>query len=167
MDKKYLYILIIVIIALIAIVGIFMMGSDNNKTEISDSSNWEVKELAGVEFKVPEKYKSGITMTGSVIDGKETGNFYESNGLRINVFLKDENSTDWDNELNSYMDSSSTVDLLDISGNEVKVVHNDTNGTTISIAFFEVNGDKIAITWEGNIDGDIKAIISSFYELNK
>ncbi|MCL2115460.1 MAG: hypothetical protein FWH29_04490 [Methanobrevibacter sp.] len=99
----------------------------------------------------------------------ETGNSYESNngGLKINIYLSNENSSQRDDEYNSYMESNSTIEILNISGNDITVVYNDTGPQPFSIAFFEVNEDKIVIKWDGtNIDGDIKAIIASFYELN-
>ena len=137
---------------------------------MADSSNWEIKELAGIKFKLPEKYISGILLSGNVIDGVETGHSYESNdgGLFIKVYLSGENSSERDNEYNSYMDSNSAVEVLTISGHEIIVAHNDTNSQPFSIAFFEVNGNEIVIKWDGaNIDEYIKAIIASFYELNK
>lgn len=146
-----------------------MSGLATNN-EMTNSSDWEVKELAGLKFKVPEKYSSGVTLSGNVIDGVKTGNSYQSNngGLVINIASSGENSTEIDNEYNRYMDSNSSSEILNISGHEVTIAHNDTSSQTISIAFFEVNGAKIAMTWDGtNIDGDIKAIIASFYELNK
>ncbi|MDR2966831.1 MAG: hypothetical protein LBU74_02655 [Methanobacteriaceae archaeon] len=146
-----------------------MSGIANNN-EMSDSNDWEVKELAGLKFKLPEKYSSGMILSGNIIDGVETGNSYESNngGLIINIYLADENSSKGDTEYNSYMESNSTVEILKISGHEITIAHNATNFQPVSIAFFEVNGDKIVIKWDGaNIDKDIKAIIASFYELNK
>ena len=146
-----------------------MSGIATNN-EISDSNNWEVKELAGVKFKLPEKYSSGLLLSGNVINGVKTGNSYQSNngGLVIIMYLANENSSERDNEYNSYMDSNSTTEILDISGHEVIIAHNDTNQQPFSISFFEVNGNKIVMKWDGtNIDGDIKAVIASFYELNK
>ncbi len=168
MDKKYLYILIIVIIiAIIAIAGVFLSGPANNNETTIDTNNWNSKELAGIKFKVPEKYSSGISMTGSVIDGKETGNVYESNGLLINVYLSGENLTDRDNEYDSYMKSNASTEIIKISGNDVTIAHNDTSSQSFSVAFFEVGGNQIVIKWDGNtINNEIKAIIASFYELN-
>jgi len=138
-----------------------------NNEKMSDSSNWQVKELAGIKFKLPEKYSNGILLSGNIIDGVETGHSYQSNegGLVINISLSG-NSSEIDKEYDNYMKSNSSTEIYDISGHEVIVVHNDTNPTPFSIAFFEVNGNKIAIKWnELNINGDIKAIITSFYEL--
>jgi hypothetical protein len=169
-DKKYTYILIIIIIAIIGIVGVYMSGLTINNEKISDSSNWQVKELAGIKFKLPEKYSSGILLSGNIIDGVETGNTYQSNegGLFIRIVLSSENSDEIDKEYGRYMESNSSTETFNISGHEVTVAHNDTNPQPFSIAFFEVNGNKIAMKWdELHIDGDIKAIIASFYELNK
>jgi len=166
-DRKYLYTLIAVIVAIIATVGIYITQTTINE-EISDSTNWQVKELAGLKFKLPEKYSSGLLLSGNFIDGVETGNSYQSNegGLVINIYLSSENSTEIDKEYNKYMESNSSTEIFTISGHEVTVAHNDTN--SFSIAFFEVNGNKIVMKWnELNTDGDIKAIIASFYELNK
>ena len=169
-DKKYIYVLITVIIAIIAIVGIYTSQTTINNEKISDSSNWQVKELTGVKFKLPEKYSSGVLLSGNVIDGVETGHSYQSNegGLVINIALSGENSTEIDKEYNSYMKSNSSTEIFNISGHDITVVHNESNPQPISIAFFELNGNKIVIKWnDTNINEDIKAIIASFYELNK
>lgn len=65
------------------------------------------------------------------------------------------------------MESNSTTETLNISGHEVTVAHNDTAPQPYSVAFFKVYGKKVLMQWDGNnINGDIKAIIASFYALN-
>ena len=160
--------MIIAIVAVIAIVGVYFSGIFNN-SEISNSNDWEIKELAGLKFKLPEKYSKGILLSGNIIDSVKTGNSYESNngGFIINVYLSDENSTERDNEYNSYMGANSTIEILNISGQDIIVVCNDTSPQPFSVAFFEVNGDKVVLKWDGtSVDADIKAVVASFYELN-
>jgi len=167
-EKKYLYILIIAIIVVIAIVGVYFSGIANT-SKISNSNDWKTNELAGIKFKLPEKYSGGMFLSGNVVDGVETGNSYESNNgeLVIKIYLSGANTTERDKEYNSYMESNSTFEIVTISGQEATIVHNETS-QPYSIAFFEVKGAQIVMKWEGsNIDGDIKAIIASFFELNK
>ncbi|MCL2157767.1 MAG: hypothetical protein FWH54_07075 [Methanobrevibacter sp.] len=66
------------------------------------------------------------------------------------------------------MESNSTFEIVTITGHEVTIAHNDTSPEPFLIAFFEVNGAQIIMQANGDsIDKDIKAIIASFYELNK
>ena len=157
-NKKSLAIIIIAIIIVIALVGVFSLGLGTNN-EISDSTNWQVKDLAGVKFKVPSKYEQGTTLTGNVIDGVNTGNSYQSEDLIIRV-----NDANWTSELNKHMNAVSPMTLLNIEGKDINVFNADGN----SIAFFKVNNNTITMSWSGdNISGDVKAIIASFFQENK
>lgn len=155
MKNKYLAIIIIIIIAIIALVGAFTLGIfDNNQT--SDSSDWEVKNLSGITFKIPPKYEQGTTQSGNIIDGVNTGNSYRSEDLSIII-----NSTNWTNDLNKSMDSDSAVmTVLDINGHEVEIF----SDKETSKAFFKIKNSTITINWsEDNVNGDIKALITSFF----
>lgn len=158
MKNKFIVIIIIAIIVIIALAAAFTMGLGSNN-EMSDSSNWETKELGGLKFKVPDKYQNGAMMSGNVIDGVATGDVYQSQDLSISI-----NNTNWTTELDKYMNSTSaTLTVLNINGKEIKSFSADGN----SIAFFEVNGSKVSMSWSGNdVTGDIKAIIASFFQLN-
>jgi hypothetical protein len=159
MNNRFLVVIIIAIIAIIALGAAFTLGLGNNN-QTSDNSNWEVKELSGIKFKVPQKYEQGSTLTRNIIDGVNTGNSYQSEDLLITI-----NSTNWTSELNNYMNSdSATMTLLEIEGKEIKAFNLDGK----SIAFFELNNNNITVTWSGdNVNGDIKAIIASFFQQNK
>jgi len=152
-------IIIMTIIAIIGIAAVLTMAlSDNN--EMSDSSDWITKELSGLKFKVPDKYESGALMSGNIIDGVKAGDTYQSEDLTISI-----NNTDWTNELDKYMESTTaTMILLNIDGRDIKTFSDDGN----SVAFFEINGTKVTMTWSGeDVTGDIKAIIASLFQLNK
>lgn len=159
MKNKFIVIIIVAIIVILALGAAFTMNLGSNN-EMSDSTNWGTKELGGLKFKVPDKYENGAIMSGNVVDGVATGDVYQSEDLTISL-----NNTNWTNELAKYMDSSSaTMTVLDINGKEIKTFTADGN----SIAFFEINGSKLSISWSGNdVTGDIKAIIASFFQLNK
>lgn len=155
MKNKYLAIIIIVIMAILALLGAFTLGIfDNNQT--SDSSDWEVKNLAGITFKIPPKYEQGTIQSGNIIDGVNTENSYKSEDLSIAI-----NSTNWTSDLNKFMNSDSAImTVLDINGHEIEIFND--NGT--SQAFFKVKNSTVAITWSGDdANGDIKAIINSFF----
>jgi len=151
--------IIVVIIAIIAIIAVFAMGFDNNN-EMSDSTGWGTKELSGLKFKVPDKYENGVLMSGNIIDGVEAGNTYQSEDFAINI-----NNTNWTDELDKYMNSTTaTMVLLNINGRDIKTFSDNGN----SVAFFEINETKVAMNWSGNeVTGDIKAVIASFFQLNK
>lgn len=60
-------------------------------------------------------------------------------------------------------DSNSMI-VLDTNGTEVKTFSVDGK----SIAFFEINKNKIVLSWSGDeANGNIKAIIFSFFQENK
>lgn len=159
MKNKFLIIIIVAIIAVIAIAAAFTMGLGSNN-EMSDSSDWGTKELGDLKFKVPDKYKNGAMMSGNVVDGVEAGDTYQSEDLTISI-----NDNNWTSELDKYMNSTTaTMVVLDINGTEIETFSDNGN----SVAFFEINGSKVAMSWSGNdVTGDIKAIIASFFQLNK
>jgi len=143
----------------IAIGAAFTMGLGSND-KMSDSSAWGTKELGDLKFKVPDKYQNGASMSGNIVDGVKTGDTYQSEDLTIGI-----NNTNWTSELDKYMNSTTaTMEVLDINGKEINTFSNNGN----SVAFFEINGSKVTVTWSGNdVTGDIKAIIASFFKLNK
>jgi len=155
MKNKYLIIIIIIIIATIALGGAFTLGFFNND-QTSDSSTWKVKNLADITFKIPPKYEEGITQSENVIDGVNTEESYISGELSIII-----NSTNWTNDLNRFMNSeSATMTVLDVNGHEIEIFSDNET----SQAFFKVKNSTVTIKWSGdNTDGDIKAIINSFF----
>ena len=154
MMNKFIAIIIVAIIAIIAIGLAITLGTDNNN-EPSDSTDWQTKELAGVEFKVPPKYEQGATMTGNIIDGVDAGNSYQSGDLLITA-----NNNNWSAERDNYMGSNSVMTVIQLNGNEIEIF--TANGN--SIAFFEAKNNNITLTWSGDTaTGDIKAIILSFF----
>lgn len=158
MKNKFLAIILVAIIIVIALGAAFTLGLGSN-SEASDSSNWEIKELGGIKFKVPEKYQNGNILSGNIIDGVEAGDSYQSEDLMISI-----NETNWTSEQNKFMNSdSNTMTVLDANGTEIKIFSENER----SIAFFEVNTGNITISWSGNdVNGDIKAIIFSFFQEN-
>ncbi|MBZ9571644.1 hypothetical protein KQY27_08810 [Methanobrevibacter sp. TMH8] len=159
MNNKFLIIIIIAIIAVIAIAAAFTMGFGSNN-KMSDSSSWETKQLGDLKFKVPAKYENGSMMSGNIINGIKSGDVYQSQDLSISI-----NDTNWSSELDKLMNASSAdITIITIDGKDIKTFTTDENST----AFFKVNEDKIAINWSSkDINGDVKAIIASFFELNK
>lgn len=159
MKNKFLIIIIVAIIAVIAIAAAFTMGLGSNN-EMSDSSDWETKELGDLKFKVPDKYENGAMMSGNIIDGVKTGDTYQSEDLTISI-----NNTNWTSELDKHMNSTTaTMVVLDINGTEIEAFSDNGN----SVAFFKINENKVSMSWSGNdVAGDIKAIITSFFQLNK
>ncbi|RBQ23555.1 hypothetical protein ALNOE001_08300 [Candidatus Methanobinarius endosymbioticus] len=158
MKSKFLAIIIVAIIAVIALGAAFTLCLGSNG-EPSDSSSWEVRELSGIKFKVPQKHESENMLSGNIIDGVKTGDMYQSEDLTISI-----NDTNWTSELNKFMNTdSNSMTVLDANGTKIKTFSAD--GT--SVAFFEINKNKIAVNWSGDINGDIKAIIFSFFQENK
>jgi len=158
MKKKFYIIIIVAIIAVIAIVATFSIGFIDN-SGISDSSDWETKELVGLKFKVPHKYENGSVLSGNTVDSVKTENSYKSEDFFISV-----NDKNWTGENDKLMESTTAISLLYEIHNEEIIVFTE-NET--SIAFFEVNGNKIYMSWSGEeATPDIKAIVASFFELN-
>lgn len=92
-----------------------------------------------------------------MINGVENVNSYQSEDLTISI-----NESNWISELNKLMDSeSNSMTVLDTNGTEVKIF----SAYGQSIAFFEIDGSKIAVGWSGeDVARDIKDIIYSFFQ---
>jgi len=117
-----------------------------------------VKEIAGLKFKVPQKYAAGTTMSGNIIDGVDTGHSYQSQDLIITI-------NDTTNKTENLMNSDTAgMTVLTINGTEIQVFDLDGKST----ALFEVQNNNVTMEWSSNdITPEIKAIISSFIQENK
>ena len=158
MNNKFLIVILIGVIAVIAFAAAYSLGFiDSN--EISNSADWQTKNLSGLKFKVPSKYENGAMLTGNIVNGVTTADTYQSQDL--NIIL---NSANWTDEFDKNMNSSTaTTVLLEIDGKEVTIFSE--NGE--SVAFFQSNDDKILMFWHGDeAKGEIKAIIKSIFDLN-
>lgn len=129
-----------------------------NTSEVN-TDDWTIKELAGIKFKVPQKYAVGTTLSGNIIDGVETGHKYLSKDLTIRI-----NDTNWTNNKDKFMNADlATQTVSDINGTEIQTFSLNEKST----AFFELNNTTITIEWQGDeITPEIKAIISSFIQDN-
>ncbi|KZX11760.1 hypothetical protein [Methanobrevibacter filiformis] len=165
MNKKfYLCIISVVVIIVIGVILVLTGTIDDNATV--DSASWETKELVGVKFKLPPKYAMGTLISGNTVNGKFTGNCYQSqNGdFFIYIFQSKENSSNWNKELKEHMNNdTNSIQIIEINKKEIKIFKGNDGYST---GFFKVKNDKICIKWKGDFNNNIKEIINNLFTLN-
>ncbi|KZX14039.1 hypothetical protein [Methanobrevibacter curvatus] len=167
-DKKLIG---IIIIAIIIFFGVYMYFSG----ELT-SGNWEIKEVNGLKFKVPNNLANGSTFGGNIVDGVNTGYSYIIQEPKFIVEVYDFNanqtnendSSQWQEQLDKlYQNPTANIEVAQIDGNEVQTIENIIGEGNMSYTFFKVQNKEILIKWDKTITLEtIKEITKNFYELN-